>query len=74
MRRVFRIVVGFIVLIAGLIMAIPGVPGPGIAIMIVGLIILSEHFKWAERLLAWAKAKGERLRDKVLKKRNAVRE
>jgi uncharacterized protein (TIGR02611 family) len=73
MRRVFRIVLGFFVLIVGLILALPGIPGPGIAIMIVGLIILSEHFQWAERLLAWAKAKAERLRDKALKKRGIMR-
>jgi uncharacterized protein (TIGR02611 family) len=57
-RKVARISAGFFVLLAGLIMAIPGVPGPGIAVMIVGLVILSDHFVWARRLLDWTKQKA----------------
>ncbi len=64
-RRVFRIALGFVVLAAGFIMALPGVPGPGIAVMIVGLVILSDHFHWARRLLHWAKQKAERVRERV---------
>jgi uncharacterized protein (TIGR02611 family) len=57
-RKGLRIVCGFFLLVAGLIMAIPGVPGPGIAVMILGLIILSDHFAWARRLLDWVKRKA----------------
>ncbi len=64
-RKVFRIALGFVVLAAGFIMALPGVPGPGLAVMIVGLVILSDHFHWARRLLDWAKKKAERVRDRV---------
>jgi uncharacterized protein (TIGR02611 family) len=57
-RKGLRIFSGFFLLVAGAIMAIPGVPGPGIAVMILGLIILSDHFEWARRLLDWAKRKA----------------
>jgi hypothetical protein len=57
-RNILRISAGFLLLIAGLIMAIPGVPGPGIVVMILGLVILSDHFHWARRLLDWAKQKA----------------
>jgi uncharacterized protein (TIGR02611 family) len=57
-RKGLRIVCGFFLLVAGLIMAIPGVPGPGIAVMILGLVILSDHFEWARRLLDWVKRKA----------------
>jgi uncharacterized protein (TIGR02611 family) len=67
-RKVVRICLGFLVLIAGLILAVPGIPGPGIAVMIVGLVILSDHFEWARRLLDWAKQKAERMRDRVLRR------
>lgn len=50
-------------------MAIPGVPGPGIAVMIAGLIILSDHYEWARRLLHWARQKAERLRDRVIRRK-----
>jgi uncharacterized protein (TIGR02611 family) len=67
-RKTVRIVAGFLLLIAGLILTIPGVPGPGLAIVIVGLIILSDHFQWARSLLHWAKQKAERLRDRVTRR------
>jgi uncharacterized protein (TIGR02611 family) len=57
-RKGLRIVCGFFLLVAGLILAIPGVPGPGIAVMILGLVILSAHFEWARRLLDWVKRKA----------------
>ncbi len=62
MRRIFRIILGFSIVLAGLVLAIPGVPGPGIPIAIVGLVILAEHYHWARRLLDWGKARAERLR------------
>jgi hypothetical protein len=64
-RKAVRVGAGFFLLFVGLILAIPGVPGPGIAVMIVGLVLLAEHYHWARRLLVWAKRKGEQVRDKV---------
>jgi uncharacterized membrane protein len=66
-RKILRIALGFLVLVAGFIMAVPGVPGPGIAVMILGLVILSDHFEWARRMLNWAKKKAERIRERVWK-------
>jgi uncharacterized protein (TIGR02611 family) len=64
-RKTLRIALGFLVLVAGLIMSVPGVPGPGIAVMILGLVILSDHFQWARRMLDWAKQKAERIRERI---------
>ncbi|MBI4875913.1 MAG: PGPGW domain-containing protein [Acidobacteria bacterium] len=64
-RAAVRITLGFVVLLAGLILALPGVPGPGIVVMIVGLVILADHFHWARRTLDWAKRKAEQARDRV---------
>ncbi len=65
MRKILRITFGFIVLGVGLILAIPGVPGPGIVVIILGLVILAEHFHWARRMLDWAKKKADSMRKKV---------
>lgn len=46
-------IVGFVVLVAGIIM-IP-FPGPGWLVVIAGLAILSTEFVWAERLLKFTK-------------------
>ena len=56
----FRTVSGLMLLFGGLILAIPGVPGPGIPLMLVGLVILSERFAWAKRVLNWTRAKARR--------------
>ncbi|GAA1480634.1 TIGR02611 family protein [Gordonia sinesedis] len=48
-------VVGALVLIGGII-AIP-YPGPGWAIVFLGLAILASEFHWARRLLAFARSK-----------------
>ena len=51
-------------MLAGAILALPGVPGPGIPLMLVGLVLLSDHFIWAKRCLDWAKRKWQHLRAK----------
>ncbi len=65
MRRIVRIALGFLVLLAGLVLALPGVPGPGFVLVLFGLVLLSEHFTWARRALDWAKARAERLKQKA---------
>jgi uncharacterized protein (TIGR02611 family) len=53
-NRILRIAVatlGFLVILAGLIMSVPLVPGPGIVVVAIGLTILALEFAWAERLL-----------------------
>ncbi|MBR8743581.1 PGPGW domain-containing protein [Nocardiopsis sp. MG754419] len=45
--------VGTVVALAGIVMLV--VPGPGIASILLGLLILSTEFRWARRLLHPAK-------------------
>jgi uncharacterized protein (TIGR02611 family) len=53
--------VGTVVILAGIVMLV--VPGPGIASILLGLLILSTEFRWADRLLhparVWAR-RGEK--------------
>ncbi len=65
MRKIATILAGFLLLAVGLILAIPGVPGPGLAVMLVGLILLAEHFHWARRALDWARRKAEAVRARL---------
>ena len=62
MRKHLRICGGFLALAAGFILALPLVPGPGIPLILVGLVLLSDHFPWAKRVLDWAKRKWRQLR------------
>jgi putative transmembrane protein PGPGW len=60
--RCIRILTGGVILILGVILALPFVPGPGIPLIILGLVLLSDHFKWAKRALHWAKSKWQHWR------------
>lgn len=57
--RIAVAVVGLAVLAVG-ILAIP-YPGPGWAIVFVGLAILASEFRWAQRLLAFAKQRYDKV-------------
>jgi uncharacterized protein (TIGR02611 family) len=59
--RVVVGVVGLAVLVVG-ILAIP-YPGPGWAIVFVGLAILATEFEWARRALAWTRRRYDRVMD-----------
>jgi uncharacterized protein (TIGR02611 family) len=52
-RRGTVFLVGTTLLIAGSAMLV--LPGPGIAVILLGLVVLSAEFQWAQRVLAWAK-------------------
>ena len=48
--RASRVVLGLALLVIGLVLALPGVPGPGLFVMFVGLTVLGGEFEWARRL------------------------
>ena len=62
-KRFFRILAGFTVLVAGILMLVT--PGPGWAAIFGGLAILAGEFVWAERVLNRLKHHGGKIRDAV---------
>jgi len=56
-RRIVKVILGFLLIVVGLLLSIPGVPGPGLALVALGLLLLSEQFPWARRILEWAKGR-----------------
>ena len=53
-HKLYRIgfgVAAALVLLAGIILSLPLVPGPGLPLVAVGLAMLALEFAWAERLL-----------------------
>jgi uncharacterized protein (TIGR02611 family) len=63
-KRVAVVLFGFFLVFFGIVMSAPGVPGPGIATILLGLTFLALEFDRAERLLErtilWAEAARER--------------
>src|SRR5918998_508459 len=51
LHRIAVVVAGVLIVIAGVIMSGPGVPGPGIVTILIGLGFLALEFEWAERLM-----------------------
>ena len=45
------VVLGILIVVAGGALSLPGVPGPGIAVILIGLGFPALDFDWAERLL-----------------------
>jgi uncharacterized protein (TIGR02611 family) len=70
-RRVFRIVAGFTLLLVGIVMIVT--PGPGWLVIFLGLGLLAAEFVWARRLMDRMKREGERVRDVVLSAAKSVR-
>ena len=63
-KRVFKVIGGFTLLGAGLVMIVA--PGPGLLTIALGLAMLATEFKWAQRWLDNVKSGATRLRDAVL--------
>jgi len=64
-RRFFRILGGFTLLLLGVIMFFT--PGPGWVVVFLGLTLLAAEFVWARRLMDRMKQEGTRLKDTVLR-------
>jgi uncharacterized protein (TIGR02611 family) len=64
LHRAGVVALGVLLVIAGIIMSGPGVPGPGIATILLGLFFLALEFERAERLLhraiVWAERAAQR--------------
>jgi len=61
--RIFRIVAGFTLLLAGVVMLVT--PGPGWLVIFFGLGLLAAEFVWARRLMDRIKREGGRVKDAV---------
>ena len=64
-RRVFRIIGGFTLLLVGVVMLVT--PGPGWVVIFLGLGLLAAEFVWARRLMDRIKKQGERIKGVVLR-------
>jgi uncharacterized protein (TIGR02611 family) len=62
-RRGGIFIVGMTLLIAGAAMLV--LPGPGIAVMLLGLVVLSAEFLWAKRVLTWARERFSDIKDQA---------
>jgi uncharacterized protein (TIGR02611 family) len=69
-KRLVKIVVGFTMLLLGVIMLVT--PGPGAVVIGFGLALLAAEFVWAQRLLNRLKAGGDRLKAEGTRLRHVI--
>jgi uncharacterized protein (TIGR02611 family) len=62
-RRGGVFIVGVALLVAGTAMLV--LPGPGIAVILLGLVVLAREFSWARRALDWARHHAVQLKDQA---------
>ena len=62
-RRISVAVIGFTVLLLGIVMLVT--PGPGWVVVLLGLSILSVEFVWARRLMNRIKQTGHELAETI---------
>jgi uncharacterized protein (TIGR02611 family) len=65
LHRIAIVIVGVLIVLAGGLMSGPGVPGPGIAVILIGLGFLALEFDWAERLLERAIIWADKAKDRA---------
>jgi uncharacterized protein (TIGR02611 family) len=65
LHRIAIVIVGVLIVVAGGVLSAPGVPGPGIAVILIGLGFLALEFDWAERLLERAIIWADRAKDRA---------
>jgi uncharacterized protein (TIGR02611 family) len=72
-HRAAIVVLGVLIVCAGIVMSGPGVPGPGIVTIIFGLTFLALEFdraeRWLERVIIWGDRAAERAEQTTTKQR-----
>jgi len=63
-RRIFLVIAGFTLLLAGVVMLVT--PGPGLVVIFLGLGLLAAEFVWARRLMDRIKREGGKWRDAMM--------
>src|SRR5918996_3542213 len=65
LHRIAVVVLGILIVGAGVALSLPGVPGPGIAVILIGLGFLALEFDRAERLLEKAIIWADQAKDRA---------
>jgi uncharacterized protein (TIGR02611 family) len=72
-HRVAVVVAGVLIVCLGIVLTLPGVPGPGIVTIIFGVGILALEFdraeRWLERVIIWGDRTAERAEQTTTKQR-----
>jgi uncharacterized protein (TIGR02611 family) len=71
-KRIVITLVGFALVLAGLVMMVT--PGPGLLVIIAGLAVLATEYAWARHWLERTRAQAHRARQRVRDRRQRRRD
>jgi uncharacterized protein (TIGR02611 family) len=69
-KRITVTVLGTLLVIGGLILSLPLVPGPGILVLVIGLAVLGSEYDWASDAMHWAKDYYQRTRKRMRERKS----
>lgn len=69
-KKFFVLLIGVTIIVIGALMLV--LPGPGIVVIIFGLVVLASEFAWARSTLDKAKGHYENTKNKITKKNTEV--
>lgn len=49
LKRIVRWVAAIVLIVAGLALSVPGIPGPGILIVVAGIVVLMPESRWLRK-------------------------
>lgn len=72
--RVTRWVSAIILILIGLVLTLPGIPGPGLLIILIGVLVLLPESRWLRRKYAGVKRRYPRIFEPLERRRRRRRE
>jgi hypothetical protein len=72
-KRVVRWVAALTLILVGLVLSIPGVPGPGLLIVLIGVFVLLPESRWLRKKYAALKQRYPRLFSPIESRRATAR-
>lgn len=73
-KRMARWAVAIILILVGLVLALPGVPGPGLLIALIGVLVLLPESRWLRRKYAGLKQRYPRIFEPLERRRRRRRD
>jgi hypothetical protein len=71
-KRVGVTIAGFVLILGGLALSLPGIPGPGFLVIIAGLAVLGTEYEWARRTLDQARERARRAAQGIRRRRRGA--
>jgi hypothetical protein len=71
-KRLAITIAGLVLILAGLALSVPGVPGPGFLVIIAGLAVLGTEYEWARRALDRARERARSMARGIRRRRRVA--